>query len=448
MFTMQQQAMAIESVFRAHNVGCRVAPPPSSFQTSGYNAFTFQRGVGLKVSSVTGLSPELEEALGQPVRFSHRPLTLEVARPDPQRLPLLALWPQLKSAQATGLPMATGQTVEGGRLLPQRVNLADPNTPHVLVAGTTGSGKTILLQSMLLSAAAMQSPGTLSIVVLDPKGVDFRGFYGLPHLAHNVISDPAECVQALAAVVAELERRKAAGMLEPEQRIVVAIDELADLMDVAGKDVEGYIRRIIQVGRGLGVALVAATQQPLAAILGSVVKANFPLRMVGKVSSDTEAKTAAGIYHTGAERLPGKGAFLSVNGTTHRIQAYHCAGDEQMQLVGAIGQRWGGGKAHYSLRLDAPVNVGRAVTVAPVAAAAAVYKAPVVGSVKLTRPVYATFAEHFDKATGELAYGGMAAMVRACFGDGAPTGGNYRQQAQKVVDYLKTTTTTGVVPLQ
>ena len=352
MFTMQQQAMAIESVFRAHNVDCHVAPPPSSFQTSGYNAFTFQRGVGLKVSSVTGLSPELEEALGQPVRFSHRPLTLEVARPDPQRLPLLALWPQLKSAQATGLPMATGQTVEGGRLLPQRVNLADPNTPHVLVAGTTGSGKTILLQSMLLSAAAMQSPATLSIVVLDPKGVDFRGFYGLPHLAHNVISDPAECVQALAAVVAELERRKAAGMSEPEQRIVVAVDELADLMDVAGKDVEAYIRRIIQVGRGLGVAL-------LAAILGSVVKANFPLRMVGKVSSDTEAKTAAGIYHTGAERLPGKGAFLSVNGTTHRIQAYHCAGDEQVQLVGAIGHRWGGGKAHYSLRLDAPVNVGR-----------------------------------------------------------------------------------------
>ena len=364
MFTMQQQAMAIESVFRAHNVGCRVAPPPSSFQTSGYNAFTFQRGVGLKVSSVTGLSPELEEALGQPVRFSHRPLTLEVARPDPQRLPLLALWPQLKSAQATGLPMATGQTVEGGRLLPQRVNLADPNTPHVLVAGTTGSGKTILLQSMLLSAAAMQSPSSLALVVLDPKAVDFRGFYGLPHLAHNVISDPAECVQALAAVVAELERRKAAGMSEPEQRIVVAVDELADLMDVAGKDVEGYIRRIIQVGRGLGVALVAATQQPLAAILGSVVKANFPLRMVGKVSSDTEAKTAAGIYHTGAERLPGKGAFLSVNGTTHRIQAYHCAGDEQMQLVGAIGQRWAGARAHYALRLDnVPVNVER---VAPV----------------------------------------------------------------------------------
>jgi DNA segregation ATPase FtsK/SpoIIIE-like protein len=149
---------------------------------------------------------------------------------------------------------------------------------------------------------------------------------------------------------------------------VVAVDELADLMDVAGKDVEGYIRRIIQVGRGLGVALVAATQQPLAAILGSVVKANFPLRMVGKVASDIEAKTAAGQYHTGAERLPGKGAFLSVNGTTHRIQAYHSTGEEQAQLIGAIGQRWSGARAHYALRLDAPANVERVapVTIAPV----------------------------------------------------------------------------------
>lgn len=363
--SMAQQAAAIQSVLAAHKVGCSVALPPASFQTSGYNAFRLQREAGVKVSSVLALAPEFDEALGQPVRFSPRPLTLEVARTDPQRLPLLSLWPQMKSAVATGLPMATGQTVHEGRLLPQRINLFDANTPHVLVAGASGSGKTILLQSMLLSAAAMQSPATLALVVLDPKAVDFRGFYGLPHLAGNVVTDPVECVQALAAVVAELERRKAAGMLEPEQRIVVAIDELADLMTVAGKEVQRLIERIIQVGRGLGVHVVAATQNPLSERVGPVIKANFTLRLVGKVASDIEAKTAAGQYHTGAERLPGKGAFLSVNGTTHRIQAYHSTGEEQAQLVGAIGQRWGGARAHYALRLDnAPVTVGRVEPVA------------------------------------------------------------------------------------
>lgn len=446
MQAMAMQAMAIEKVLAAHQVGCSVALPPNSFQTSGYNAFRLQREVGVKVSSVLGLAPEFDEALGQPVRFSPRPLTLEVARTDPQRLPLISLWPQMQGVTAVGLPMATGQTVDGGRLLSQRVNLADPNTPHVLVAGTTGSGKSILLQSMLLSAAAMQSPATLAIVVLDPKGVDFRGFSDLPHLAHAIVTDPVKCVQALAAVVSELERRKAATMLTPEQRIVVAVDELADLMDVAGRDVESYIRRIIQVGRGLGVSVLAATQQPLASIVGSVIKANFPVRLVGKVTSDTEAKTAAGQYHTGAERLPGKGSFLCVNGHVSRVQAYHSTLEEQAQLIGAIGQRWGGAKAHYTLHLeDTPQQVER---VTPVTVAQpVVYRAPMVGNVRLTRPVYATFAKYFDKATGELAYGGMAAMVRACFGENAPTGGNYRQQAQKVVDYLKTTATTTTTPM-
>lgn len=435
--SMQQQANTIDRVLAAYKVGCTVAPPPASYQTSGYNAFVFRRDGGLKVSSITNLTPELEEALSQPIRFSHRPLTLEVARHDPQRLPLIAMWDLLRNAKADGLPVALGQTVEGNRLLPKRMNLAEPNTPHALIAGTTGSGKTILLQSMLLSAAAMQSPATLALVVLDPKGVDFRTFYGLPHLAHNVVTDPVECVQALASVVAELERRKAAGMLEPEQRIVVAIDELADLMDVAGREVESYIRRIIQVGRGLGVSVLAATQQPLASIVGSVIKANFPVRLVGKVTSDIEAKTAAGQYHTGAERLPGKGSFLCVNGHVSRVQAFHSTQEEQTQLIGIIGQRWGGAKVHYSLRLE-----GVAPVMQPVA-----YKPPMVGSVKLTRPVYATFSEYFDKSTGELSHGGTAAMIRACFGDNTPTGGNYRQQALKVVEYLKATSTTVARPL-
>lgn len=430
--TMAQQAAIINSVFQAHGVLCRVAPPPASFQAAGYNAFGIQRKAGLSVRKVTALSAELDEALQTPVRFSFMPLALEVERSDPQRLPLLSLWPQLRSADGEGVRMVLGQKAVDNQLRPSRLNLAESTTPHVLIAGTTGSGKTELLREMLLSAAAMQSPAKLALVVLDPKAVDFRGLYGLPHLAHNVITDPVECVQALAAVVGELERRKAAGMLDPAQRVIVAIDELADLMDVAGKIVEAHIRRIIQVGRGLGVHIIAATQQPLSEIVGSVVKANFPVRLVGKVASSVNANVAAGVTDTGAERLPGKGAFLCVNGHISRIQAYHCTADEQTQLIAAIGQRWGNARSHYALRLDVPKKT---------AERAQPYKAPTVGSVELTRPVYATFAQYYDKETGELSYGGMAAMVRACFGDGAPTGGNYRQQTQKVVEYLSATTT-------
>lgn len=360
--TMAWQANIINAVMAAHNVACHVAPPPVSYQTSGYNAFVFRRTGGLKVSAITGLTPELEEALGVPIRFSPRPLTLEVARPDSQRLPLVSLWPQLRP-QSGGLWVALGQTAVQGRLLPQRLNLADANTPHALIAGTTGSGKTVLLREMILSAAAMQSPATLAMVILDPKAVDFRSLYGLPHLACNVVSDPQECIQALAAVVAELERRKVSGMLEPEQRIIVAVDELADLMAVAGGAVEAHIQRIISVGRGLGVHIIAATQHPLSAVVGSVIKANFPVRLVGRVADGNAARVAAGIPDTGAERLPGKGSFLCINGTTHRTQAYHCTLEEERKLMAALCQRWDGTRPHYALRLDAAKMIPTSVAI-------------------------------------------------------------------------------------
>lgn len=354
---MQQQATIINDVFSTYGVACKVAAPPKSFAASTYFSFQVAREAGLKVSKVTALAPELDEALGKPIRFDAMPLSIEVQRSDPQRLSLLDLWPMLtQRTPAQGMPVVSGQGVSGGRLCPTLLNLAHPNTPHALVAGTTGSGKTSLLFSLILSAAAMRSPNELSIVALDPKAVDFRSLYGLPHLAAPVVTEPAECVAALRAVTKELERRKAAGMLDAKQKIVVVIDEVAELMATAGREVESYIQRIVSVGRGLGIHIVAATQKPTADIVGSVVKSNFPVRIVGKVPSNIDANVAAGISGTGAERLPGMGSFLIVNGNMHRVQSYYATSDEHQRMISQIARRWDTARPHYALRLDAEEN--------------------------------------------------------------------------------------------
>jgi FtsK/SpoIIIE family len=364
--TMGQQAQKIDSVFSAFKLGVRVAPPPASFLASSYTIFAIQRQADIPVAKIENKAPELEEALGLPVRFSRMPLALEVARPDARRLPLLSLWPRLREMKSDGLFSITGQGAERRQLTIKRFNLADAATPHALIAGTTGSGKTELLRSILLSAAAMQSPAMLAMVVIDPKAVDFRSLYGLPHLACNVVSDPEEGVLALRAVVDELERRKSAGMKEPQQRIVVAIDELADLMAVAGTAVESHIQRIISVGRGLGVHIIAATQHPLADIVGSVVKANFPLRIVGKTNDASASRVAAGIPDTGAERLHGKGSFLAINGHINRVQAYHCTPEEERRLIDAISIKWQHAHPHYTVRLDDAPKVSVSVESIPV----------------------------------------------------------------------------------
>ena len=352
--TMAQQAAIINQVYASFGVGCEVVPPPHSFQASTYSVFRLRRKADVPVSKVTGRVKELAEALGQYPRFEEIPLSLEVQRPDPQRLALVDLWPMLTQRTVpAGLPMVTGQGVDGGKLRPMLLNLAHPNTPHLLVAGTTGSGKTSLLFSLILSAAIMQSPNQLSIVALDPKAVDFRTLYGLPHLAGPVVTDPLECVVALRTVVTELERRKDAGMKDPEQRVLVVVDELAELMAVASREVEGLIQRINSVGRGLGIHIIGATQKPTADLVGSVVKSNFPVRAVGRVMSAADAKVAAGLYGTGAESLPGLGSFLIVNGATHRAQAYHAQDSEHGPIISQISRRWDNAKPHFALRLEA-----------------------------------------------------------------------------------------------
>lgn len=437
---MAQQAQRIQNVLDAFRLPCRVADPPASFEASAYRVYRLRHSLAMKTSRVTGLSSELGEALGVPVRFDNMPLSVEVQRDDPQVLPFGDLWEMLtRNAPKTGVPLVTGQGISGGKLRPMLVDLSSSTTPHILISGMTGSGKTVEVISLILSACIMRSPSELSLIILDPKKTLRHHLYGLPHLACPIMGDIPECIQGLGVIVAELERRMDKGVINPDSHVVVVVDELAEMIAESGEQANAYLRRITTLGREFGIHLIAATQKPTAEVIGTIVKSNLPFRIVGRVSNKTDANLAAGKNDTGAEQLPGRGAFVGVNGTVHRLQSYFVNDktDECRRWVDAIAKRWNNACPHYRLDTDKYPAVGKSQTKEQ----AQSYQPPMVGSVTLTRKVYATFAEYYDADTGDLSYGGMAAMIRACFGDDSPTGGNYRQQSQKVVDYLKTTTT-------
>jgi S-DNA-T family DNA segregation ATPase FtsK/SpoIIIE len=229
----------------------------------------------------------------------------------------------------------------------------------------------MLLQSMILSLAManpadghrhLDSPpelddSLLRMVLIDPKGHAFGLFEGLPHLARSVIWEPDEIAEVLQSLVRVMERRGGNGRVQTgtdrvlrtgpstsdRPSIVVFIDELADLLMVGGKDVQGALTRLTQRGREAGIHIVAATQKPTTAVLGPLVKANFPVRLVGRVTSAEDARTASGWSGTGAERLMGRGDFLAVaEGRVIRFQAAHVSSAEIQDVVaGMMNSGWG-----------------------------------------------------------------------------------------------------------
>jgi len=187
----------------------------------------------------------------------------------------------------------------------------------------------------------------LAFVLVDPKGHAFAPFEGLPHLARPVIRDVDEVAEALQSLVRLMERRGgetvAASGRPTAPCIVVVIDELADLLMAGGSDVQLPLTRLTQRGREAGIHIVAATQKPTAAVLGPLVKANFPVRLVGRMTSVEDARTASGWSGTGAERLLGQGDFLAVaEGRVIRFQVAHVTSEEIHRTVAQLsgGGRW------------------------------------------------------------------------------------------------------------
>ncbi len=340
---LEFQADRIEAVLSLHKVPARVT---GGTVTPRWIRFQVLPAVGAKISKIKGLSEELAAALDAPTcRVSRRgaAVAVEVPRDDPQPVRLLSLCRQLDEDGANIPPITAvlGLAEDGAPLL---IRLPSPDVAHVLVAGTTGSGKTVLLQSMILSLAlANPAPSLfqrnghrcLTLVLVDPKGHAFRPFDGLPHLARTVIQDVNETAEALRSLVRLMERRGA----ETAPHVVVVIDELADLLMTGEEAIQQPLTRLTQRGREAGIHIIAATQKPTAAVLGSLTKANFPVRLVGKVASADDARVASGWSGSGAERLLGRGDFMAVaEGRVLRFQAAHISPEEIREVVARLGQ--------------------------------------------------------------------------------------------------------------
>lgn len=187
--------------------------------------------------------------------------------------------------------------------------------PHVLIAGTTGSGKSVLLNSMIVSLLCKVTPATGKLIMIDPKQVELTAYEKLPHLERPIITDAADAVSALSAICEEMERRynlmarkrvkqlsDAPGLFP---RWYVVIDELADLMLTSRRAVESSIVRIAQLGRAAGIHLIIATQRPTTNIITGLIKANIPTKIALTVSNVSDSITI--LNHGGAEKLTGRG---------------------------------------------------------------------------------------------------------------------------------------------
>ena len=244
-------------------------------------------------------------------------------------------------------------------------------TPHLLVAGSTGSGKSVCINSMIVSILMRSKPDEVKLVLVDPKKVELSMYNGIPHLLTPVVTDPRKANIALKKIVTEMENRydmfsdsgtkNIAGYneyVEKENKnrdenhkirklpfIVVIIDELADLMLVAAKEVEDSIMRITQMARAAGIHLIVATQRPSTDVITGVVKANIPSRISFAVSSSIDSRTILDM--TGAEKLLGKGDMLFLpqgENTPIRIQGTFISDEEIKKVVDyTINQQ----KAHY-----------------------------------------------------------------------------------------------------
>jgi S-DNA-T family DNA segregation ATPase FtsK/SpoIIIE len=337
---LEFQANQIEMVLASHDVPSRVF---GGLVTPRFVQFQLAPPLGIKLKRIAGLSEEIALSLGARSCRVYRQggsINVEVPREEARTVKLIPLCRRLSQIPPCTAVLGLD---EGG--IPLLLHLPSPDVAHVLIAGTTGSGKTELLRTMIASLAMHNRLGEVQIVLIDPKGRGFAPFAGLPHLLHPLVHDMWDALYRLRRLVQEMERRDREGISEP--KVMVFVDELADLMLVGGKEMERVLTRLLQRGREAGVHVVGCTQKPTTAVIGSLVKSNFPVRLVGSVTSPEDAKVAAGIAGTGAEKLLGQGDFLVVaKGQVLRLQvAYISVGEIQRMVTrlqggGRRSRRW------------------------------------------------------------------------------------------------------------
>ena len=330
--------------------------------------FEFEPAAGVKSSRVIGLSDDIARSMSATacrvaVIPGRNAIGIELPNTKRETVFLRSLLNSSSFAGTQGdLPLALGETIEGDPFAADLTKM-----PHLLIAGTTGSGKSVGINAMILSLLYKHTPDECRFIMIDPKMLELSVYEGIPHLLHPVVTDPKKAVVALKWTVREMEdryRRMAklgvrnitgynervadalergeklertvhAGFdpssgepiyetrelpLEPMPYIVVVIDEMADLMITAGKEIEAAVQRLAQMARAAGIHVIMATQRPSVDVITGTIKANFPTRISYQVTSKIDSRTILG--EQGAEQLLGQGDLLFMAGGG-RIRRLH-----------------------------------------------------------------------------------------------------------------------------
>jgi S-DNA-T family DNA segregation ATPase FtsK/SpoIIIE len=315
--------------------------------------FEFKPDAGIKYSKITSLADDLCLALqAESVRIDRISGKSTVGVEIPNRIrETIGLRELLESEEFQGsssrLTLALGKTIDGA---PYMSDLA--KMPHLLIAGATGSGKSVLLNSLICSILFKSSPDEVRLILIDPKRIELGVYQDIPHLLTPVVTDPKKAAEVLKWVVWEMECRikmlasegvrnidqynnilkgameagekkqnERGEPLRPLPYVMVVIDELADLMMVSSSDVEDAITRLAQMARAVGIHLVLATQRPSVDVITGIIKANFPARIAFRVASRVDSRTI--LDGNGAEQLLGRGDMLLLPPGSARLLRLH-----------------------------------------------------------------------------------------------------------------------------
>ncbi len=334
---------------------------------------------GIKSSRVIGLADDIARSMSAlsarvAVVAGRNAIGIELPNAHREKVYLRELLTVKETNDAIKLPLCLGKNIGGESII---VDLA--RMPHLLIAGTTGSGKSVAINTMILSLVYRLRPDQCRLIMVDPKMLELSVYDGIPHLLTPVVTDPKKAVVALKWAVREMEERykkmsklgvrnidgynqrlvearakgedltrtvhtgfdKETGKavyedekldLEPLPFIVIIVDEMADLMMVAGKDIEGAVQRLAQMARAAGLHVILATQRPSVDVITGTIKANFPTRISFQVTSKIDSRTILG--EMGAEQLLGQGDMLYMAGGG-RISRVHgpFVSDEEVEKV-------------------------------------------------------------------------------------------------------------------
>ncbi|MCI5775478.1 MAG: DNA translocase FtsK [Aerococcus sp.] len=363
---IKENIKKLERTLKSFNVDAKVTKANLGPSVTKYE---IQPAVGTKVSKITNLSDDIALALAAKDIRIEAPIpgksVIGIEVPN-QTVSVVSFRDIVENAPKSNklLEVALGRDISGNIITSNLAKL-----PHLLVAGSTGSGKSVAINGMIVNLLLRAKPNEVKMMMIDPKKVELTVYNGIPHLLTPVVTNPRKAAGALNKVVEEMERRyelfadagqrnidgynhyirtqnakgKTAVPILPY--IVVIVDELADLMMVASKEVEAAITRLAQMARAAGIHMILATQRPSVDVITGIIKANVPSRIGFAVSSGTDSRTI--IDQNGAEKLLGRGDMLYLpmgEGKPIRVQGAYIADDEVARVVDFVKNQQ---EAHY-----------------------------------------------------------------------------------------------------